>query len=592
MKKGEVFVLTDKESRKVRSFIVLAVIIILQLVRIIYSFVCLKEDFHSDEMWSYGLSNSYYEPFIYQNAEHTDYINYKTWFSSKVMRDYLTVDKEHRFSYGSVYYNQVHDYHPPLYYFVLHTICSFFPGKFSPWYSFSINIVSFIGTIIYLYLLMKEISNSDKISLLGCMFYGFSLGAFNTFEFIRIYAPATMISTMYLYYHAKLYHTEKMKKNMVILFIITLAGCLTHHFFIPFAGCVSVCFCVYYLIKKKIKKLLIYSTVMLSSVAASLVIFPATIDHMFSGRTDDTKFSFIWQIKLTMSCMTSELFGFYIPVVPKYSFTANLIAVSCILAILSPLFFLFRKEIWFKRMLGALKNGFKRCINSIKYIDLMTVSMLVAVLGVILLTSLTVSYMHMAKQTDRYIFIAFPAAIAFWVKCFAAVFNNVKKKHIADALLVIVCLIPCLIANLFGPYNYLFQKEEGTTSIQELIKDENCVFISGHLWLMTCFTRLSMDADYIYALQTENLKADIREIPDAPDKSKKLYFFIDDTFLFKDYGDSLPAGQLPEMGMSSTHSQKLTQEEFENQLREKYSMCEYVGFDNMFMRKFLIYRVN
>ena len=584
---------TDKESRKIKSIVALTLIIVLQLVRIIYSFVYLKEDFHSDEMWSYGLSNSYYEPFIYQNAEHTDFTNYKTWFSSKVMRDYLTVDESQRFSYGSVYYNQVHDYHPPFYYFVLHTICSFFPGKFSPWYSFSINIASFVGTIVFLYLLIKEINDSEKIAFLGCLFYGFSLGAFNTFEFIRIYAPATMISTMYLYYHAKLYHADKMKKNMIILFIITLIGCLTHHFFIPFAGCVSACFCVYYLIKKTIKKLIVYSVSMLSSVAASLAIFPATIDHLFSGRIDDNKYPFFWQIKLNISCMTSELFGFSIPVVSKFSFTANLIAVVCVLAILSPLVYLFRKEIWFKKLISAVKTGLKQLINHIKDIDFIVVSLFVSVFGLILLTSLTVSNIHMGRHADRYIFIAFPAAAAFWVICFNTLFSKIKMKCISNILLIIFCFVPCVISNMFGPSNYLFQKEEGATPVQDFIRDSNCVFISDDFWLLTCFTRLSMDSDYIYALRETDLKTDIDEIPDAPDKDKELYFFIDDYFLFKDYEDStLPVGQLPDMGMSYDQSKRLTQAELENQLRKKYSMCEYVGFDDMFMRKFLIYRVN
>ena len=333
---------TDKKQKSIKPFIALVLIIILQLGRLVYAFVYLKEDFHSDEMWSFGLSNSYYKPFVFQNAEHTEFINYKTWFSSKVMRDYLTVDKFQRFSYGSVYYNQVHDYHPPFYYFILHTICSFFPEKFSLWFSFSINIFSFIGTIIFLYLLMKEISHSEKLSLISCYFYGFSMGALNTFEFIRIYALATMISVGYLYYHALLYHSDKMKRNMIILFSITLIGSLTHHFFIPYACCVALCFCVYYLIKQNIRKLCIYSVTLLSAVAVSILIFPATIDHLFSGRIEGGKLSPIWQIKLVASCMTSELFGMNISPISKYSFTANLIVVICIGLIISPLMFLFR----------------------------------------------------------------------------------------------------------------------------------------------------------------------------------------------------------------------------------------------------------
>ena len=355
----------ERSNNKAIYSVTLFLIIILQLGRIIYGFVFLKEDFHSDEMWSFGLSNSYYEPFIYQNADHTEYINYKTWFFSEKMRDYLTVDKTHRFSYDSVYYNQVHDYHPPFYYFILHTICSFFPGKFSPWFSFAINIFSFIGTAFFLYMLIYEISGSEKIALAGCAFYGFSMGAFNTFEFVRIYALATMISTMYLYYHAKLYHSDKIKKEMLIIFIVSLIGCLTHHFFVPFAGCISVCFCIYYLLKGKYKKCLTYSFTMIGSVVASVLLFPATISHVFSDQIQDAKFPFIWQFRLTLNCMLKELFGFSVSVMNTHSYTVDLIVAVCISVLIIPLLFLFRKEMWFQKGLSFLKEVVLKALNKI-----------------------------------------------------------------------------------------------------------------------------------------------------------------------------------------------------------------------------------
>lgn len=583
---------TDKTSSSIRTYIALALIIVLQLGRLVYSFVYLKEDYHSDEIWSYGLSNSYYEPFIYQNAEHTDFINYKTWFSSQVMRDYLTVDKEHRFSYGSVYYNQVHDYHPPFYYFILHTICSFFPGKFSVWYSLSINIFSFICTIYFLYKLVFEVSHSEKLSLLSCIFYGFSIGAFNTFVFIRIYALATMISTMYLYFHAKLFYTEKFKKYLSILFVVTLIGSLTHHFFIPFAGCVAACFCVYYLIKKKYKKLLIYSVNMLSSVVASVLIFPATIDHLFSGRIEEGKYPFMWQIKLATSCMTSELFGISISPISKYSFTANLIAVVCILVIISPLAFLFRKEEWFKKALIVIKNTAVNLVHRLRHADLMIVSMLISTFGVILLTALTVSYIYMAQQMDRYVFIVFPGMIAAFVMTLNIVLRIIKFRNVANIVLTVICACFCAMSNMFGPNNYLFFKEEGAVSVKEYITDSNCIFISDQFWLMTCFTRLSMDADHLYALTAADLKTDIKGIDAPPNPEKQLYIYIDDNVFYKDYDNVVLEGEMPDMNMGKDQSKKLTREQFETQLLEKYKMCKMVGFDNMFMRRFLIYKVN
>ena len=122
------------------SHIILAVIIILQLCYAVFVFTTQKQGYHSDELWCYGLANSYYKPFVYleDGIYQDDYeggyegsdITHK-WISGDVMKKYITVQKDQRFSYDSVYHNQILDHHPPLYYFILHTICSFFPDKFS-----------------------------------------------------------------------------------------------------------------------------------------------------------------------------------------------------------------------------------------------------------------------------------------------------------------------------------------------------------------------------------------------------------------------------------------------------------------------------
>ena len=78
------------------------------------------------------------------------------------------------FNYKNVYYNQTLDCHPPLFYYAIHTICSFFPASFSKWYGFSLNIIIFILVQILLFILSKKIFDSDKNALLTCFIYGFS----------------------------------------------------------------------------------------------------------------------------------------------------------------------------------------------------------------------------------------------------------------------------------------------------------------------------------------------------------------------------------------------------------------------------------
>ena len=140
--------MSEKKKSLSAAYMILAGIILIQLLYSTFMFVYKKNGTHSDEIWSYGLANSYYKPFvylpdgIYQDEYRGGYegsdITGK-WIDGKVMNDYVTVQKGERFTYGSVYHNQVLDHHPPLYYSILHTICSFFPDRFSFWYAYAIN---------------------------------------------------------------------------------------------------------------------------------------------------------------------------------------------------------------------------------------------------------------------------------------------------------------------------------------------------------------------------------------------------------------------------------------------------------------------
>ena len=76
--------------------IAFGVILLLQIVCMIY-FGNAKQGYFVDELWSYGLANSYYHPHVY-----SDDALEERWVSGEYFRDYLEVLPEQRFRYGSV----------------------------------------------------------------------------------------------------------------------------------------------------------------------------------------------------------------------------------------------------------------------------------------------------------------------------------------------------------------------------------------------------------------------------------------------------------------------------------------------------------
>ena len=89
----------------------LAVLVIISAA--CFLFAGRKEGMFIDEIYSYGLANSYYAPFVtdLKDGDMLDKV-----MTRQELVDYLSVGEGDGFAFGSVYYNQIRDVHPPLYY--------------------------------------------------------------------------------------------------------------------------------------------------------------------------------------------------------------------------------------------------------------------------------------------------------------------------------------------------------------------------------------------------------------------------------------------------------------------------------------------
>ena len=120
------------KEKKIRLIMVL--ILVVQLLNVLY-WGSKKEGYYIDELWTYGLANSYEAPFLWEKA---GYMN--EWHEPEFYMDYLVANEGEKFAFHSVYENQARDVHPPFYYMILHTVCSLFP-KSCPLISYSSQII-------------------------------------------------------------------------------------------------------------------------------------------------------------------------------------------------------------------------------------------------------------------------------------------------------------------------------------------------------------------------------------------------------------------------------------------------------------------
>lgn len=180
------------DNKKAR--IILAVIIAVSLViSTVYMFA--KQGFHEDELLTYNLANS------------SKQLNVDGgWNSPEDFNEYLAVSSDDRFDYAQVYENQIIDAsHPPLYYALVHTVCSFFPGVFSKWLAYSINVLAMAGILIMLYKIGRKITGNNLYALIGVGAYALSIACITTTIYLRMYATLTFWVLAFVYMSIKLY---------------------------------------------------------------------------------------------------------------------------------------------------------------------------------------------------------------------------------------------------------------------------------------------------------------------------------------------------------------------------------------------------
>ena len=201
------------------------------LLYVIFSFLMLltiscKSNLHVDEVYSYGLANSQAQGITMDFQDGKTYIP-----SSEPWITYMTVSEGHQFDYVNVWDKQAADVHPPLYYAILHTICSLFPGSFSIWYAGSINIIFALLTLYIFRKLLFELL--EKTPLINAISLAFVLlpGIYSNISFLRMYTMAMFWVLLIAYIFLKAIKAEKIGRCFWIkLCIISILGALTHYY--------------------------------------------------------------------------------------------------------------------------------------------------------------------------------------------------------------------------------------------------------------------------------------------------------------------------------------------------------------------------
>ncbi len=263
-----------RESRLRRLGPLLLALLIVLAVSLL--FAGRKNGMFIDEIYTYGLSNSHYAPFLEDVAGGSleDAV-----LTRQDLLDYVTVNEGEALDFGSVYYNQVRDVHPPLYYWLFHLVSCLTPGLFSKWTGLALDIVLYLLTLLALYRLVLRLFGSRENAVAAVLLYGLSGLGLAAMLMIRMYVLMTLFTVLLAIWIARL--LEEDRWLWCILTGVTIfLGLLTQYYFVFYAFFVCAAYVFWAAAKKRWRGLLRFCCCAFAGVGLLLVVFPACIDHL------------------------------------------------------------------------------------------------------------------------------------------------------------------------------------------------------------------------------------------------------------------------------------------------------------------------
>lgn len=426
-----------------------------------------KENYHVDETYSYGLAN-------HQDGIAIDIEDGKKYFDSEEpFLKYLTVSKEHRFDYQNVWENQSKDVHPPLYYVLLHTICSLFPGTFSKWYAGSINILFALLTLFVLRKLVLQLTNNnEKIRDVISILFVMSSGILSAISFFRMYILAMFLVTLLIYIFVKEIGVWEFNLLFYVkLGLVALFGALTHYYCIVFTVFICAIFCIILLLNKRVFPVVGVIITGILSGASAYRIFPYMLYHMFGGyrgteaanNLSQSADEFWERIKNFFNIIDAEIFGNIL----------EYIGVALLFILI--LFYVLEKQFHYR---NSIKQYiFNSCESTIK-IMLMRYCLIFIPIGMYFFI---VSKMA-AFVTDRYMFPIYAGAMG---SVFCLVIGCLQMFFKDKILLIVTALFMAVVViNEWKDINwpYFGREAAGLIEMSKERKNVDCLYIYDEDW--------------------------------------------------------------------------------------------------------------
>ena len=333
-----------KTGKERRLFWLFGILLVLQVIAAL-CFCMKKTGFHYDEYYSYYSSN------VTMGLVPTD----REWKPGSEIYNEFAVLPGEQFDFGTVVRMQTYDVHPPFYYLLLHGVCSLTPGIFSKWSGLALNLFFFIGSWMLLALLAWRMAGAGReegeqeeaadrrfrqLAVLGIiLLFGFNPAVYSGIILVRMYMLLGFWVLAATWLHVRsLQERKRGWRFFVPLAAVAYLGFLTHYYFAVYLFFLAAAMEFYLLFEtaehrtwgQKWKDCILYAAVVIGSLVAAVLSYPACLGHIFRGYRGTEAMGAFFDPGNTWGRL-----NFFVGLLNEYAFGGLLFVLILVLAVLA-----------------------------------------------------------------------------------------------------------------------------------------------------------------------------------------------------------------------------------------------------------------
>lgn len=274
-----------KENEKWFHAVILLLAIAAQTVLVLY--LQLHSINGGDGIFTFTMANS---PYGYDYIDHS-YKNFPVneagWLPGDFLRSSYMSDGWGPSRYAAIYFHQRINNHPLLYYSLVHTVCSLFPGTYRLEYALILNVFCMVGIDVLLVMICRKLTGSVIDGMVPILLTTLLPVVLSVYNLPRMYALLALMCLWFQYQQIGLVQRRHWSgRQLFLMGLCVFLGIQTHYYFFVYAGISGLLSVLKLLHGRRLWQAVTYVATGFMGAAASVILFPWTVWAIYYNQMD------------------------------------------------------------------------------------------------------------------------------------------------------------------------------------------------------------------------------------------------------------------------------------------------------------------